>query len=200
MTSSTPQRSSHLSSQTRTPVYVDHDYGGDGMELDALPDQDGSGQSDGGFVWAPSVHSEASGPTPPPSTLLAAPPSPTWPPPLHRHPPQHPHHRLLHQQSWPLWRKSRSRGNITTGHHLPPARISGTKRSWTSSRCWPTWTTEKTYWPAWNPLPMDADRWELVLSPEEYLKPLQGLSGRNPVDQPGTTPEASHNLSPGTRL
>lgn len=51
------------------------------MELDALPDQDGSGQSDGGFVWAPSVHSEASGPTPPPSTLLAAPPSPTWPPP-----------------------------------------------------------------------------------------------------------------------
>lgn len=125
---------------------------------------------------------------------------PHGPPPLHRHPPQHPHHRLLHQQSWPLWRKSRSRGNITTGHHLPPARISGTKRSWTSSRCWPTWTTEKTYWPAWNPLPMDADRWELVLSPEEYLKPLQGLSGRNPVDQPGTTPEASHNLSPGTRL
>ncbi|RSH95783.1 hypothetical protein EHS25_000875 [Saitozyma podzolica] len=90
LASNTPQTSSLLASQTRSQLYVDHGYGGDGMDLDAMPNeasQDGSGRSDGGSVWSPSVQSEASVTPTSPSSPSTAPPSPTRPSPTPSSPP-----------------------------------------------------------------------------------------------------------------
>ncbi|RSH83632.1 hypothetical protein EHS25_005536 [Saitozyma podzolica] len=90
LASNTPQSFSRLASQTRSQVYVDHGYGRDGMDLDPMPDeasQNGSRRSEGGSVWIPSVHSEASGTPTSPSSPSTAPSSPTCPSPTPSSPP-----------------------------------------------------------------------------------------------------------------
>ncbi|RSH85497.1 hypothetical protein EHS25_004893 [Saitozyma podzolica] len=179
---STPQRSSRLASQPRSPVDVDHDYGGDGMELDAMPDEasldeaslDGSRWSDAGSVWSPSEQSEASGTPTSPSSPSTAPPSPTRPSlTLPSNPPASPTPlsptllAALEEDPFPMDHRSRS-------SPLPGQDIRN-QPFMDQFKLLMDLDNGDDILADWDPQPMDVDRWELVLSPEEYLNQFKDL-------------------------
>jgi hypothetical protein len=138
------------------------------MELDAMPDQDGSRQSDGGSVWIPSVHSEASSTPTSPSSPSTAPPSPT------RHSltpssisPASPTSlsptllAALEEEPFPLDHRS--------GSSPPPGQDVQDQPFMDQFKLLMDLDYGDDILAGLDPQPMDVDRWELVLSPEEYL-------------------------------
>jgi hypothetical protein len=138
------------------------------MELDVMPDQDGSRHSERGSVWIHSLHSEASGASRQPSSPSNASPLPTQPSLLPSPTPLASPTPIsstllaaLEEDPFPLDHRSNS----------SPLPCQDVRDQPFMDEFWLLTDMQRSddIVAALDPQPMDVNRWELVLSPQEYL-------------------------------